>query len=1564
MSDNKKFRIQNGVDVTGELSINDVVVIDANGKVVPEAISEAISGSTSSDIAALQAQVSAILGTSPETLDTLQEIVASFQDADSNIVTTVSTNTTAIADMQPQVSTNTAAIAAANARTSGISTSSGSSNIQMSAEVDMDGNKVTNMGEPTDGSDAATKDYVDVKSQLAVTTGATDKTELLAAIAAETNRATVVESTLQTNIDSLSDDKDSDIAQEITNRTTADALLQAQIDAEESARTIQDASLDSKITSEATRAVAAELGLQQSINDITSGTSEFTGDLIPNQDNVHSLGSETRMWKDVYVGPGSLYINGQKVIEDNSGTITVNADPGQNLSLNTSGGGAIDLNSGAESVQIRSDLVISSSKTISTTGGAPTKFGGDVDMQGNTLGNVAEPVNDNDAVTKAWFESYVATPHTGSKTFVDDVVIQGNLTVSGSTITVNSETMSVADNMVDLNSNMTSGTPTENAGIRVMRGDQSPKTFLWNEANDQWTAEGPLKADSFVGDGSGLSGMYGEADVTALVDSAYVQSRQSSSVSHATQADNADTLDGINSTSFARSDLGNIWEPTSINTFKSTGASNLHSQSSLQVYNGTGEDAFMTFHVANDFAVNFGLDASTNDLFVGGWSMAGPYKIWHEGNASLGDVAELTLKLSPTSTGIDVTGSVTADGLTVSAPSGDTPVSIVTTTAGSFLSISDGNTTSGRSPLVGAITDAMVFYTSAGSYNERMRIDASGNVGIGTPSPVSKLHAYTASGNNIVRSESGDNYAAFQTLASGTNSGYIFFNNASGETGRITSANGGTMVFSNNGTQERMRITSAGNVSIGTTADATKLFVYDSTTSKGITSQTDVNASPTTIDDEEFISFAAITADANLTFSGGDARLMTGAVTPDNTIVWRAQNIGLLSTDSVKFFTAGGAERMRIDSGGNVGIGTTSPSYTVSSRNDSAISYPLSLESATLGTAGNTVGMLFGYAGNTYQKGAVIFESVDSNARGKMHFALDNSAGSGNVQLSDAKMTIDYAGNVGIGTLSPSALLDISGAVYSTLNLTSQHGYALNRNWKFTTNDFGSDNWGGISLKQSTSAGGDPTVHRFGITRDGNVGIGTNSPSETLTLDGDSLTTGTVFLGPNSGSRRPFAKASNWGYSSSYRVAVLGSASNSYNTDITGSTTISFNYDPSDNPNASFGGDGREIIFRNGTQFVTPNDADNDFNLYNLVLKDGNVGIGVSSPSAKLHLGTTGSEEIGIGLQNSQRYYGIQTTGGALTVKDVSAGGTERMRIDASGHVGIGTSSPQSIAAGYGALTVGGSTGGGINFNSTGSAFAQMYANTSGFVMSALGNRFMLFSTNGSERARIDTIGNLLVGTTDTDPSNNSTNSTADNGVAITAVGEVRSSRYLATTNSGAVCLFNRTGTDGAVVRLRRSGTTVGNISVTTSATSYNTSSDYRLKENVVPLTGATERVKQLNPTRFNFIADADTTVDGFLAHEVADVVPEAITGTKDAMLDEEYEVTPAVYEEVVIPAVLDEEGNEVEAERTEQQLVSEAVMATRSVPDYQGIDQSKLVPLLVATIQELEARIAALESK
>jgi hypothetical protein len=134
----------------------------------------------------------------------------------------------------------------------------------------------------------------------------------------------------------------------------------------------------------------------------------------------------------------------------------------------------------------------------------------------------------------------------------------------------------------------------------------------------------------------------------------------------------------------------------------------------------------------------------------------------------------------------------------------------------------------------------------------------------------------------------------------------------------------------------------------------------------------------------------------------------------------------------------------------------------------------------------------------------------------------------------------------------------------------------------------------------------------------------------------------------------------------------------------------------------------------------------------------------------------------------------------------------------------------------------------------------------------------------------------------------------------------------------------------------------VGSISTSGSATTYSTSSDYRLKENVVTDWDATTRLKQLKPSRFNFIADADTTVDGFLAHEVQAIVPEAITGTKDEV--EVWQDGEELPDGVSVgDNKLDDDGN--------------------TIPVMQGIDQSKLVPLLVKTIQELEARITALEN-
>jgi hypothetical protein len=356
-----------------------------------------------------------------------------------------------------------------------------------------------------------------------------------------------------------------------------------------------------------------------------------------------------------------------------------------------------------------------------------------------------------------------------------------------------------------------------------------------------------------------------------------------------------------------------------------------------------------------------------------------------------------------------------------------------------------------------------------------------------------------------------------------------------------------------------------------------------------------------------------------------------------------------------------------------------------------------------------------------------------------------------------------------------------------------------------------------------------------------------------------------------------------------------------------------------------------------------------------ITVSGSNVGIGTSSPDTALNIGFSGADQanslrIEGSNGSSERYaFDIEVDGEyAKTNFKVGVGGgapATRMTIDNSGNVGIGTSSPN------GTLTV-------RNDNTnTEQLILGNSLNTGGRDWrlgrdnAASGDFVIKYSdaTNSNvttEAMRIDASGNLLVGAAAFSGSSNclqiESNGELDIGTNTTA------GRY-------KIKFFNPNGF-------------VGNIATNGSATQYNTSSDYRLKTDAQPMIGASARVQALNPVNFEWIADG-SRVDGFLAHEAQEVVPESVTGTKDAMRDEEYEVTPAVYEDIVIEAVLDDEGNELEAERTEQNLVTEAVMGTRSVPDYQGIDQSKLVPLLTAALQEalnkiddMETRLAALE--
>ena len=325
------------------------------------------------------------------------------------------------------------------------------------------------------------------------------------------------------------------------------------------------------------------------------------------------------------------------------------------------------------------------------------------------------------------------------------------------------------------------------------------------------------------------------------------------------------------------------------------------------------------------------------------------------------------------------------------------------------------------------------------------------------------------------------------------------------------------------------------------------------------------------------------------------------------------------------------------------------------------------------------------------------------------------------------------------------------------------------------------------------------------------------------------------------------------------------------------------------------------------------------------VIINGDTGITTPAETVQGALTTTGNTILG------------DATTDTLTV------GVTGIVKDASGNVGIGTASPgaklditnNQAALSYLIDTNNTTNGGGSiwrmitrNIANTGTTSVEFYKPT-GTGFSILNNdtnasNFTAFGVGSSERMRIDSSGNLLVGTT----------STAVNpGTVIEPTGRVS---------------IGRSNNDN-VAEFYRSGTRVGSIGVTTTNTSFNTSSDYRLKNTIAPMTGALAKVALLKPCTYKWNADGSDG-QGFIAHELDAVVPGCVTGEKDATREEEYEVSPAV------PAVVDADG-------VETTPAVQAVKGTRTVPSYQGIDTSFLVATLTAAIQEQQALITQLQA-
>ena len=636
-----------------------------------------------------------------------------------------------------------------------------------------------------------------------------------------------------------------------------------------------------------------------------------------------------------------------------------------------------------------------------------------------------------------------------------------------------------------------------------------------------------------------------------------------------------------------------------------------------------------------------------------------------------------------------------------------------------------------------------------------------------------------------------------------------------------------------------------------------------------------------------------------------------------------------------------------------VGIGTTSPTAPLMV-NGGATNFPIVVNSTD-----QYAGIAF--ADNTTTTNAHVAVYADGNELG---FEAGNAE----------RMRIDSSGNVGIGNSSAQTRLFV-GDGSGTEGITIYSGTTGEGQLRFADGTSGSALYQGrIEYNHSTSkllfgAGGTTPI---AIDSNGNLGIGTISPQINASYDRTihvhsvlgsliKLTDDTSGSGASDGT-----DLLNYGNDTYLVNRDVGdiifniTGSNQMRIDSSGNVGIGTSSTTNDAKLIISGTDGKHPIIKvsdgggNGYTLLADNYTASESQINFGISYSGagaviSRGVKVSDTTDNVYLSSQGlyaTKPTALKLDNDGSFRFLNTNTNATTAVDTAVTLTERMRITSGGRIGINETSPDSM------LHIKGDdpTGDGAsitlqvdNNNTTDRTGIIRSGNNHSGTTSAISfetvggveNGEMRFYTrDGStvqERMRIDSSGRLLIDGNDV--------ASAANGAYVDLRG-----------GDGTSISTYRIGTSTRTHHAFYNGTSssrslVGTIQTSGSSTSYNTTSDYRLKENVTDITDGIERVKQLNPSRFNFIADADTTVDGFLAHEVSDIVPEAVSGEKDAMRDEEYEVTPAV---------LDDDGN----------VVTEAVMGTRSVPDYQGIDQSKLVPVLTAALQEAIAKIETLETK
>ena len=790
-----------------------------------------------------------------------------------------------------------------------------------------------------------------------------------------------------------------------------------------------------------------------------------------------------------------------------------------------------------------------------------------------------------------------------------------------------------------------------------------------------------------------------------------------------------------------------------------------------------------------------------------------------------------------------------------------------------------GTATAPANGLFLSATNTLALATNSG---QRLTIDSSGNVGIGTTSPDTLLDV-SSSDDAVVRiqSEGSDSTDDARLEIKTTNGTFTIQNDRSlGTSGALT--------FAGNSSNNLVIDHDGGNIGIGTTSPGTKLDVAGDirVKSSGVYKSGHSGSASAPL-------YTTNDADTGM-FSGGSNQLA---------------------------FATGSNERLRIDSSGNVGIGTTSP----------AVKLHLS------GTSGLYTRFQNTSAGNNVNFGQSAGDGI---------IDVGGSFGLRILTNSNDRVKVDSSGNVGIGTTSPGQLLHVNGITQATQFKLLDNAKAVYGNdadmeiYHNAANSVIQNGTGALQIITTTGnlffRGQDAIAfntagnnERMRITSAGRLGLGTTSPDSRLHLSYDSgdsqirLTRSNAAANTNDYGRLLWESQDDV-LTGKIAVARETAENNGYmhfSTASGGTLAERMRITSSGNVGIGTTSPTKPSSSNTNTRFMEISSADGA----DLILGTSTTSIGVGD-----HVGTLAFKNVDSNPDSGVPHYaGIRcesgNTSGSMDLRFyVGRGNLEsdatNMIISSAGLVGIGTSSPAvnlDVSAGSGTTqiyvrntaTSGQAALGVEGKNSSGTVRTMLfkYDNNDSFRFATAQAVPITFSTSDAERMRIDSSGLISLATTTTANArlfvNPNVDGTTQRGITISGrkdVYDVIALNFVHATNNSSAGSVQFT---------------------TTAAVQYNTTSDYRLKQDVATLTDSITKLKQLNPVHFKWKDMPSVESDGFLAHEVQTVVPSAITGEKDA---------------------LDKDGN----------------------IEPQQIDIGGLTPLLTSALQEAIAKIETLEAK